>query len=77
MADEVFDETLVARAIDNGVAERIGPLQNFTFKVKKGKYQEWQAILAAQDSRNTVIEEEPTENEEITEKEEDIEKEEI
>jgi hypothetical protein len=67
MPDEVFDETLVARAIENGVAERTGPAQNFTFKVKKGQYQEWQSILAVQDVKNNPIIEESEEIEEKTE----------
>ena len=47
MPDEVFDQTLVDRAIANGVAERVGPANAFTFKVKKGKYQEWVSMVAA------------------------------
>jgi len=55
MADEVYDETLVERAIANGVAERVGPAQNFTFKVKRGKYQEWMSMVAATDAGNLNV----------------------
>lgn len=51
MPDEVFDESLVEKAIANGVAERIGDPKNFTFKVKKGKYQEWNALKAVNEEK--------------------------
>lgn len=56
MPDEVFDQTLVDRAIANNVAERVGPANAFTFKVKKGKYQEWKSMVSASRWKNVPIE---------------------
>jgi hypothetical protein len=43
MPDEVFDEDLVNSAIADGIAERVGEPNDFTFKVKRNHYREWRA----------------------------------
>jgi len=68
MPDEVFDQSLVDRAIQNKVAERVGPANAFTFQVKKGKYQEWMSMVSA--SRwNAIPMENKPQKEEIVETE--------
>jgi len=47
MPKEVFEESLVNAAIRDGVAERVGQENNFTFKVKRDKYREWIARIEA------------------------------
>jgi len=47
MPKEVFEESLVNSAIQDGVAERVGQENNFTFKVKRDKYREWMARIEA------------------------------
>jgi hypothetical protein len=47
MPDEVFEESLVNAAINDGIAERVGEAQNFTFKVKRNQYREWIARVEA------------------------------
>jgi len=47
MPKEVFEENLVNSAIQDGVAERVGQENNFTFKVKRDKYREWIARVEA------------------------------
>jgi len=60
MPKEVFDETLVNAAIRDGIAERVGPESNFTFKVKRDHYREWVARTEA--TRWRDVEAVPDEN---------------
>jgi len=53
MPKEVFEEGLVNSAIQDGVAERVGQENNFTFKVKRDKYQEWIARTEASKWRDS------------------------
>jgi len=47
MPDEVFSESLVNSAITDGIAERVGEANNFTFKIKRNHYREWMARVEA------------------------------
>lgn len=74
MPDEVFDESLVNPAIADGIAERVGDANDFTFKVKRNHYREWKARVEARrwESQNVAPEGvnpkvKPTEKEESEE----------
>lgn len=47
MPDEVFEESVVNSAIADGIAERVGEANDFTFKVKRNHYREWIARVEA------------------------------
>ena len=58
MPDEVFEESVVNSAIADGIAERVGEANGFTFKIKRNHYREWVARIEARnwESQNVAPE---------------------